>query len=46
MSADIIVHQSYLPDKNVSQGHVATTLSQHIQNLGFVNNLDILTTQK
>ena len=46
MPVDSIVHQSYLPDKNISQGHVATTLSQHIQNLGYVNNLDILTTPK
>ena len=44
--ADSIVHQSYLLDKNISQGHVATTLPQHMQNLGYVNNLDILTTPK
>ena len=39
MSIDSIVHQSY-------PGHVAATLFQHIQNLGHVNNLDILTTPK
>ena len=46
MPKDSIVHQSYLLDKNISQGHVATTLFQHIQNLGHVNNLDLLTTPK
>ena len=46
MPVDSIVHQSYLLDKNISQGHAATTLFQHIQNLGHVNNLDILTTPK
>ena len=46
MPVDSIVHQSYLLDKNISQRHVATTLFQHIQNLGHVNNLDILTTPK
>ena len=46
MPVDSIVHQSYLLDKNISQGRVATTLFQHIQNLGLVNNLDILTTPK
>ena len=46
MPIDSIVHQSYLLDKNISQGHVATTLFQHIQNLGHVNNLDIITTSK
>ena len=44
MPVDSIVHQSYLLDKNISQGHVATTLFQHIQNLGHVDNLDILLT--
>ena len=44
MPIDSIVHQSYLLDKNISQGHVATTLFQHIQNVGHVNNLDIITT--
>ena len=43
---DSIVHQSHLLNKNISQGHVATTLSQHIQNLGDVNNPDILTITK
>ena len=46
MPVDSIVHQSYLLDKNISQGHIATTLSQHIENPGYVNNLDILTTPK
>ena len=46
MPVDSIVHQSCQLDKNISQGHVATTLFQHIQNLGHVNNLDILTTPK
>ena len=46
MPADSIVHQSYLLDDNISQGHVSTTLFQHIQNFGHVNNLDILTTPK
>ena len=46
MSVDSIVHQSYLLDKNKSQGHVAITLFQQIQNLGHVNNLDILNTPK
>ena len=46
MPVDSIVHQSYLLDKNISQGHVATTLFQHIQSLGHVHNLDILTTPK
>ena len=46
MPRDSTVHQSYLLDKNISQGHIATTLFQHIQNLGHVNNLDILTTPK
>ena len=46
MPANSIVHQSYLLDKNISHEHVATTLFQHIQNLGHVNNLDILTTPK
>ena len=46
MPVDSTVHQPYLPDKNISQGHVANTLSQHIQNLGHVNNLDSLTTPK
>ena len=46
MPIDSIVHQSYLLDKNISQGHVATTLFQHIQNVGHVNNLDIITTSK
>ena len=45
MPVDSIVHQSYLPDNNISQGHL-TTLFQHIQNHGHVNNLDILTTPK
>ena len=44
MPVDSTVHQSYLLDKNISQGHGATTLSKHIQNFGYVNNLDILTT--
>ena len=46
MPVDSIIHQSYLLDKNVSQGHVATTLFQHMQNLGHANNPDILTTPK
>ena len=46
MLSDSIVHQLYLLDKNKSQGHVVTTISQHIHNLGYVNNLGILTTPK
>ena len=46
MPVDSITHQSYLLDKNINQGHIATTLSQHIQNPGYVNNLDILTAPK
>ena len=46
MPVDSIVHQSYLLDKNLSQGHVATVLFQHIQNFGHVNNIEILTTPK